>query len=77
MRSKLMLWVVASLATAAFAKDPKPYQTGKLVQMESVPCEIARRKTSDVAGEKCWAQTPEQRERTSFFAKDKQLQSRE
>ena len=50
MRSKLMLWVVASLATAAFAKDPKPYQTGKLVQMESVPCGTAERDSTSVAG---------------------------
>ncbi len=51
MRSKLMLWVVASLATAAFAKDPKPYQTGKLVQMESVPCGTAEKDSTSVAGE--------------------------
>jgi hypothetical protein len=38
MRSKLMLCVAVFLTAAAFAKDPKPYLTGKLVQMESVPC---------------------------------------
>jgi hypothetical protein len=26
------------LASVAYAKDPKPYETGKLVQMESVRC---------------------------------------
>jgi hypothetical protein len=51
MRSKLMLCVVVSLATAAFAKDPKPYQTGKLVQMESVPCGTAEKDSTSVAGE--------------------------
>jgi hypothetical protein len=51
MRSKLMLCVVVSLATAAFAKDPKPYQTGKLVQMESVPCGTAEKDSTGVAGE--------------------------
>jgi len=43
MRSKWMLCVVLSLAAAAFAKDPKPYQTGKLVQMDSVQCATAER----------------------------------
>jgi urease accessory protein UreE len=38
MRSKLTLCVVLSLAAAAYAKDPKVYQTGSLVQMESVQC---------------------------------------
>jgi hypothetical protein len=38
MRSKLTLCVVLSLAAAAYAKDPKAYQTGSLVQMESVQC---------------------------------------
>jgi hypothetical protein len=38
MRSKWIPCVVLSLAAAAFAKNPKPYQTGKLVQMDSVQC---------------------------------------
>jgi len=38
MRSKWIPCVVLSLAAAAFAKDPKPYQTGKLVQMDSIQC---------------------------------------
>ena len=41
MRSKLMLCVVFGLASAAFAKDPKAYQTGNVVQMDSVPCGAA------------------------------------
>ncbi len=38
MRSKFTLCAVLSLAAAAYAKDPKAYQTGSLVQMESVQC---------------------------------------
>lgn len=38
MRSKVMLCAVLSLATTAFAKDPKAYQSGKLLQMNSVAC---------------------------------------
>ncbi|MFZ0806960.1 MAG: hypothetical protein WAN03_12280 [Candidatus Sulfotelmatobacter sp.] len=38
MRSKLMLCAVLALASAAYAKDPKMYQTGTLVQMNSVQC---------------------------------------
>jgi hypothetical protein len=35
---KLTLCVVLSLAGLAYAKDPKAYQVGSLVQMESVQC---------------------------------------
>ena len=49
MRSKLMLCVALFLATAAFAKDPKPYLTGELVQMESVPCVPAEQASTGVA----------------------------
>ena len=38
MPSKLALCAALALATAAWAKDPTPYQTGKLVEMNSVPC---------------------------------------
>lgn len=38
MRSKLTLCVVLGLAAMAYAKDPKAYQTGSLIQMESVEC---------------------------------------
>ena len=30
--------VILGLAAAAYAKEPKPYHTGKLLQMDSVPC---------------------------------------
>ena len=41
MRSTWTLCIVLSVAAAAFAKDPEPYQTGKLVQMDSAPCGTA------------------------------------
>lgn len=37
MRSKLFLCVMA-LTAVAYAKDPKPYQTGTLLQMDAVKC---------------------------------------
>jgi hypothetical protein len=51
MRSKLALCIVLGLASAAFAKDPKPYQTGKLLQMDSVPCGTAEKDDHSIAGE--------------------------
>jgi hypothetical protein len=51
MRSKLMLCVVFSLTSAAYAKDPKVYQTGNVVQMDSVPCGAAS-KDADSGGNK-------------------------
>jgi len=51
MRSKWMLCVVLSLAAAAFARDLKPYQTGKLVQMDSVQCATTEKGAPSVAGE--------------------------
>jgi hypothetical protein len=38
MCSRLTLCVVLALLSAAHARESKVYQTGKLVQMESVPC---------------------------------------
>jgi hypothetical protein len=43
MRSKLPLCLVVALASVAYAKDPKPYQTGKLTQMNSVNCGTAEK----------------------------------
>ncbi len=51
MRSKLMLCVVLGLASAAYAKDPKPYQTGKLLQMDSVQCGMSEKEGKSFAGE--------------------------
>jgi hypothetical protein len=51
MRSKVMLCALLGLATAAFAKDPKAYQSGKLLQMDSVNCGTAEKDSKSVAGE--------------------------
>src|SRR6202165_1216112 len=51
MRSKLMLCVVLGLASAAYAKEPKPYQTGKILQMDSVQCGMAEKDAKSLAGE--------------------------
>jgi hypothetical protein len=51
MRSTWMLCAIVGLATAACAKDPKPYQTGKLLQMDSVQCGTAEKDAKSFAGE--------------------------
>ena len=51
MRSKWMMCVILGLASAACAKEPKPYQTGKLLQMDSVPCGTAEKDAKSFAGE--------------------------
>jgi hypothetical protein len=51
MRSKFMLCAVLAVASAAYAKDPKAYQTGKLLQMDSVSCGTAEKDAKSFAGE--------------------------
>lgn len=51
MRSKLTVCVVLCLAATAFAKEPKSYLTGKLVQMDSVSCGMAEKDSNSFAGE--------------------------
>ena len=51
MGSKLTLCVVLALAATALARDPKPYLTGKLVQMDSVSCGTAEKDSQSLAGE--------------------------
>jgi hypothetical protein len=46
-----MLCVVLGLASAALAKEPKPFQTGKLLQMDSVQCGVAEKDAKSLAGE--------------------------
>jgi hypothetical protein len=46
-----MLCVVLGLASAAYAKEPKAYQTGKLLQMDSVQCGMAEKEAKSLAGE--------------------------
>lgn len=50
-RSNVMLCAVLGLATAAYAKDPKAYQSGKLLQMDSVTCGTSEKDNKSFAGE--------------------------
>jgi hypothetical protein len=47
----LAMCVVLCLSSVAFAKEPKAYQTGKLLQMDSVPCGTAEKDAKSFAGE--------------------------
>jgi hypothetical protein len=51
MRSNLTLCIVLGLVSVAVAKDPKPYQSGKLLQMDSVTCGTAEKDAKSLAGE--------------------------
>jgi hypothetical protein len=51
MRSKLVLCVALGLASAGYAKEPKHYQSGKLLQMDSVRCGTAEKDAKSLAGE--------------------------
>ncbi|HUO15781.1 MAG TPA: hypothetical protein VMX38_12405 [Verrucomicrobiae bacterium] len=51
MRSKWIACFVLIASAAAFAKEPKAYQTGKLVQMNSVQCGVAEKDAHSFAGE--------------------------
>ncbi len=50
MRTRLMIAVVL-LTSVAYAKEPKPHQSGKLLQMESVACGIDENSGKSVMGE--------------------------
>ena len=49
MRRRLIL--TAILCSMAYAKEPKAYQTGKLLQMDSVACGVDEQDAKSVAGE--------------------------
>ena len=51
MRSKAFLCAVLACSFVAFAKEPKAYQTGKLVQMDSVACGMAEKDGKSFTGE--------------------------
>jgi hypothetical protein len=48
---KFALCAVLSLASTAFAKDPKPFQAGKLAQMDSVQCGASEKDAKSFARE--------------------------
>ena len=45
------LLVIALLATVAYAKEPKHYQSGRLMKMESVKCGTDEKNGKSLAGE--------------------------
>ena len=49
MRSKLVLAAILSVVSAAYAKDPKTFQSGKLMQMDSVSCGMAEKDAKSFA----------------------------
>lgn len=51
MRSKWIFYVILGVASAAFAKDPKAYQTATILQMDSVPCGMVEKDAKSFSGE--------------------------
>ena len=51
MRFRVLSCVVLLVASTAYAKEPKPYQTGKLLQMDSVACGVSEKDGKSLAGE--------------------------
>jgi hypothetical protein len=50
MRFKVVLCVLLTCASLAFAKEPQAYQTGTLIQMISVQCGTAEKDSTGLAG---------------------------
>jgi hypothetical protein len=51
MRSKVLISAVLVCACTVFAKEPKAYQTGKILQMDSVQCGTTEKDHSNFAGD--------------------------
>jgi hypothetical protein len=51
MRYKALVLTSILLATAAYAKEPKAYQSGKLLQMDSVNCGMEEKDAKSFTGE--------------------------
>ena len=51
MSSKLILCVLLGLSSAAFAKEPKHYESAKLLSMDSVACGKTEKDGKSLAGE--------------------------
>jgi hypothetical protein len=51
MRSKTLICAVLVCASAVFAKEPKAYQTGKILRMDPVQCGMAEKDRSNFAGD--------------------------
>jgi len=51
MRTTTSLLLLLGLTTAAYAREPHHYQSGKLLQMNSVPCGMAEKDAKTFTGE--------------------------
>ena len=51
MRSLFVFAAVIVLAASAYARDPKPYQTGTLLRMDAVHCGTSEKDAKSFAGE--------------------------
>ncbi|MGA9390772.1 MAG: hypothetical protein WBV69_10030 [Candidatus Sulfotelmatobacter sp.] len=51
MRHRLLVLASILLAATAYAKEPKAYQSGKLLQMDSVKCGVDEKDATSFAGE--------------------------
>jgi hypothetical protein len=51
MRYKALVFVLLLSATMSFAKEPKAYQSGKLLQMDSVSCGVDEKDAKSFTGE--------------------------
>ena len=51
MRFKMLSCIGLLLTSMAYAKEPKPFQTGKLLQMDSVACGVSEKDGKSLAGE--------------------------
>jgi len=51
MRKSWLLIGLVVVATTAYAREPKPYQTGTLLRMDAVHCGQAEKDAKSVAGE--------------------------
>lgn len=51
MRSTVLICAVLACACMAFAKEPKAYQTGKILRMDPVQCGMAEKDRTNFAGD--------------------------
>jgi hypothetical protein len=51
MRSRFIFIAVVAFAASAYARDPKPYQTGTLLRMDAVHCGTSEKDAKSFAGE--------------------------
>ena len=51
MRNRSLMLAALLLTSTAYAKEPKVYQSGKLLQMDSVSCGVSEKDAKSFAGE--------------------------